>query len=70
MELSTDNSLYAPYRLSLRDVYETWSFACSIDTEEFTKDDFELDSQVIIRLLAELKMKIEEVRRGRRVEEG
>lgn len=60
VELSADNSLYPPYRLSLSDVHEIWGFACSIATEEFTKDDFELDSQVIIRLLAELK---EEVRR-------
>lgn len=63
MELSADNSLYPPYRLSLSDVHEIWGFACSIATEEFTKDDFELDSQVIIRLLAELK---EEVRKGNR----
>jgi len=62
VELSADNSLYPPYRLSLSDVHEVWAFACSIATEEFTKDDFELDSQVIIRLLTELK---EEVRRGK-----
>lgn len=60
VELSADNPTYSPYHLPLSDVHEIWAYACSIATEEFTKADFELDNQVIIRLLSELK---EEVRK-------
>lgn len=60
VKLSADNQTYSPYHLPLSDVHEIWAYACSIATEEFTKADFELDNQVIIRLLSELK---EEVRK-------
>ena len=39
-----------------------WEFACSIATEEFSKEDFELDSQVILRMLAELKKDVVELK--------
>lgn len=58
VELSADNSLYSPYDLPLSDLHEAWEYACSIATLEFTKDDFEMDNQVIIRLLSELKEEI------------
>lgn len=56
--LKADNNLYKPYDLGLNDVHEVWEYACSIATEEFTSDDFEMDSQVVIRLLAELKEEV------------
>lgn len=58
LELTADNSLYESYNLALQDVLEVWKFACSIATEEFSNEDFELDNQVIIRMLADLKKEV------------
>lgn len=62
--LSADNSLYEPYSLPLQYVLEVWRFACSIATEEFTKADFDLDNQVIIGLLADLKEEVKGLKEG------
>ena len=62
VELSADNSLYEHYMLLKHDILEVWEFACSIATEEFSKEDFELDNQVILRMLAELKKDVVELK--------
>jgi len=64
LELSADNKLYKPYPLSLHDLLEVWEFACSIATEEFTKEDFNLDNQVIIGLLADLNKEVKSLKKG------
>ena len=61
VEISADNPTYSPYHLPFSDVHEIWAYVCSIATEEFTKADFELDNQVIIRLLSELKGEVKKM---------
>src|SRR5690625_7349604 len=63
LELSAANKLYEPYPLPLHDLVEIWEFACSIATEEITKEDFDLDSQVIIELLADLNKEDENLKK-------
>ncbi|MCO5232743.1 MAG: helix-turn-helix domain-containing protein [Chitinophagales bacterium] len=59
--LSADNILYEPYTILLSDIFEIWEFACSIATKEYTKDDFQLDNQLIINMFKELKERIQEL---------
>ena len=61
--LSADNKQYEPYPLPLHDLLEVWKFACSIATEEFTEEDFDLDNQVIIGLLADLKEEVKSLKK-------
>lgn len=60
--LSADNSLYESYTLKKHEILEVWEFACSITTEEFGKEDFELDNQMILRMLADLKKEVMELK--------
>lgn len=50
-----DNEFYEPYEIPLVDVLEIWEFAASIATQDFTKEDFNLDNQTIISMFRELK---------------
>lgn len=60
--VSADNSLYVPYEVPLLDILEVWEYACSFATEEFSKDDFVLDSHEVLRMLKELKVDMEELK--------
>lgn len=40
--VSSDNSFYAPYEILNTDIYEIWEFACSINTVELEKENFDL----------------------------
>lgn len=55
VEISSDNVFYKPYDIQLSDILEIWQYVSSIATEEFSKDDFQLDNIAIIRMLQELK---------------
>lgn len=57
-----DNSFYPPYAISLEDVVEIWEYVCSIATTEFTADDFNLESQVIVRMFQELKHEVQDLK--------
>jgi len=50
-----DNEFYQPYDIPLMDVLEIWEFAASIATQEFSKEDFNIDNQTIISMFQELK---------------
>ena len=50
-----DNEFYQPYEIPLIDVLEIWEFAASIATQEFSKEDFNIDNQTIISMFQELK---------------
>lgn len=60
--VSADNEIYEPYEIDLSDVFQIWEYACSISTKEFTKDDFNLDNQVIIGMFQQLKRELEELK--------
>lgn len=56
--VAADNTFYDPYSIPLADIFEIWEYACSISTDEFTKEDFNNDQQQIIKMLKELKKEI------------
>ena len=58
-----DNPFYEPYNIPLADIFEIWEYACSIATQEFSKDDFQLDNIAIVKMLQELKNEITELRK-------
>lgn len=53
-----DNGFYEPYEISLTDILEIWEFTASIATQEFTKEDFNIDNQTIISMFQELKREL------------
>jgi len=62
LEVAADNELYEPYVIPLTDIHEIWAFACSIATTEFSKSDFNVDSQTIISLLGSLKQDVNKLK--------
>src|SRR5690606_4304740 len=56
--VAADNDFYEPYEIPLTDVLELWGYAASIATQEFTKEDFNLDNQTIISMFRELKAEV------------
>jgi len=62
--VAADNLFYEPYSIPLADIFEIWEYACSIATEEFTKEDFNTDQQQIIEMLKELKKEVNELKKN------
>lgn len=62
LEVCPDNSCFKPYNIPLWDIFEIWEYACSIATKEFSKDDLQLDSVAIMRMLRELKNEVKELK--------
>lgn len=62
LEVSADNVFYKSYEIHLSDILEIWQYASSIATQEFSKDDFQLDNIAIIRMLQELKDELRELK--------
>lgn len=62
-----DNEFYEPYEILLTDILEIWEFAASIATEEFTKDDLNIDNQTIMSMFRELKTELTGVRKNNKI---
>lgn len=62
--VAADNLFYEPYSIPLADIFEIWEYACSISTDEFTKEDFNTDQQQIIEMLKELKKEVNELKKN------
>lgn len=62
LQVSPDNDFYRTYNIRLSDILEVWEFACSIATKEFSKADFQLDNNIILQTLNELKEEIKMLR--------
>lgn len=62
--VAADNLFYEPYSIPLADIFEIWEYACSILTDEFTKEDFNTDQQQIIEMLKELKKEVNELKKN------
>ena len=62
--VAADNLFYEPYSIPLADIFEIWEYACSISTEEFTKEDFNTDQQQIIEMLKELKKEVNALKKN------
>ncbi len=61
--VAADNPFYEPYSIPLADIFEIWEYACSIATEEFSKEDYNLDNQTIISMFRELKAEVANLRK-------
>ena len=59
--LKSDNKTYEPYAVSLSNVLEIWEFTCSIRTEEYDEGELKVDS--IMRMLRELQVELEPLRK-------
>lgn len=46
LELISDNQKYPPYSVSIDDVVEIWEFTCSINTQEYTKEELKISSVI------------------------
>lgn len=58
LRIEADNHFYQPYDIPLTDILELWEHACVINTQEFSKEDFNPDYTAIISMLAELKSEV------------
>ncbi len=61
--VAADSPFYEPYSIPLADIFEIWEYACSIATEEFSKEDYNLDNQTIISMFRELKAEVANLRK-------
>ncbi len=59
--LKSDNKIYEPYPVMISDVLEIWEFTCSIRTEEYEEGELKVES--IMRMLRELQVELEPLRR-------
>lgn len=62
LRISADNPFYEPYTISFDDILEIWEYSCSIAKKEFAKNDFNLDSQNILKMFEEIKIDINRLR--------
>ncbi|MBN9294261.1 MAG: helix-turn-helix domain-containing protein [Flavobacteriia bacterium] len=60
--VSADNEFYEPYRIPFTDLLEIWEYAASIATQEFTREDFNLDHQTVIQMFRELKNQLKDIK--------
>lgn len=62
LHISADNLFYEPYTISFDDLLEIWEYSCSIAKKEFDKNDFNLDSQNILKMFEEIKQEISRIK--------
>lgn len=58
LKVSPDNPLQESYIISYTEILQIWQFACCITTQEFSQSDFELDTQTILSMFAEVKQEL------------
>jgi len=64
LKVTPDNPLQQPYLIPFTDVLQIWKFACSITTQEFSRSDFELDTQTVLTVFAELKQELQNLKQN------
>jgi transcriptional regulator with XRE-family HTH domain len=55
--LNSDNKFYEPYKIHIEDVLEVWEFTCSINTQEYSKEELKISS--ILNMFNELGIELE-----------
>ncbi|NQX86303.1 MAG: LexA family transcriptional regulator [Flavobacteriaceae bacterium] len=58
--LHSDNKIYTPYEVALKDVLELWEFTCCINTQEYDADELKLSS--IINMFRDLKVELKAIK--------
>ncbi len=61
MELHSDNKLYQPFKVSLKDVLEVWEFTCCINMNDYKED--ELNAGSIMNMLKSLQVEMEVIKK-------
>jgi transcriptional regulator with XRE-family HTH domain len=60
--LHSDNTFYQPYPVHQKEILETWSFVCSISTEELENGNE--DNRNMMAMLFEIKKELEEIKKS------
>lgn len=63
VRVSADNTFYEPYVIAYTDILEIWQYAASITLQEFSREDLNLDNQIIISMFKELKEEVRELKK-------
>ncbi len=58
--LHSDNKIYTPYKINIRDVLELWEFTCCINTQEYDEDELKLSS--IVTMFQDLKVELKSIK--------
>lgn len=58
--LKSDNKVYPPYEIKLKDTIELWEFTCSIHMEDYESEELKVDS--IMRMLRDMQVELESLR--------
>lgn len=59
--LSSDNKMYAPYKVNPEDVLEAWEYTCAINTSAYKEE--ELNPQSIMSMFRSLQVQIERIKK-------
>jgi transcriptional regulator with XRE-family HTH domain len=60
LTLHSDNKMYMPYKVNIRDVLELWEFTCCINTQEYDEKELKLSS--IASMFQNLKIELESIK--------
>ena len=58
--LRSDNKIYTPYKINIRDVLELWEFTCCINTQEYDEGELKLSS--IVTMFQDLKVELRSIK--------
>lgn len=61
MECHSDNKIYQPYKVNLRDVLEMWEYTCSINLGEYKEEELNVGS--IMNMLRNLQVEMEMIKK-------
>ena len=58
--LSSDNTMYRPYKVPLEHILELWEFTCCINTQEYDEKELKLSS--IMTMFQELNVQLKSIK--------
>ncbi len=61
-ELHSDNKVYPPYSVNLKDVFEIWEFVCSLKISD--KKEEEINMESMMKLLLSMKVELERLNKS------
>lgn len=61
MECHSDNKIYQPYKVNLKDVLEMWEYTCSINLGEYKEEELNVGS--IMNMLRNLQVEMEMIKK-------
>lgn len=61
LECHSDNKIYQPYKVNLRDIVELWEFTCSINMNDYKEEELNVGS--IMNMLRNLQVEMEVIKK-------